>query len=68
MLLRRLYERIVLLLRLAHGIFQITLLERRKEEKRNIKPLIQHFIKRNHITLDPILFLYSRNGTSDYYP
>lgn len=67
MLLRRLYKRIVLLLRLAHGIFQITLLERRKEKKRNIKPLIQHFIKRK-ITLDPILFLYSRNGTSDYYP
>lgn len=67
MLLRRLYKRIVLLLRLAHGIFQITLLERRKEEKRNIKSLIQHFIKRK-ITLDPILFLYSRNGTSDYYP
>lgn len=67
MLLRRLYKRIVLLLRLAHGIFQITLLERRKEEKRNIKPLVQHFIKRK-ITFDPILFLYSRNGTSDYYP
>lgn len=40
MLLRRLYKRIVLLLRLAHGIFQITLLKRWKEKKeKNIKPI-----------------------------